>query len=459
MSSLPEEFLSRMEKMLGEEFQDFIDSYEKPRKLGIRANTLKIQPECLAEQLPFSLTPIPWTSNGFYYQDEDRPARHPYYSGGLYYLQEPSAMTPASLLPVEPGDSVLDLCAAPGGKATELGAKLQGRGILVANDISNSRAKALLRNIELFGISNALVTNETPAKLSRYFPEYFNKILVDAPCSGEGMFRKDPAVAAAWTPDKPEQCARLQQEIVSRAVEMLMPGGLLLYSTCTFAPVENEGTISYLLEHYPDMELQDISIPESFNQGNPQWGNQNPQLSKTIRIWPHHAKGEGHFIALLKKKGDSVLPHRLASGKMTKDEKKLLEEFFQDISRPMDWDSVEVRGGKAYLLPPLDVNVRGIQFLRNGLYLGDLKKNRFEPSQQLALALKPGEYQFCIHLEPSDERIGRYLRGETLIIETTEANRPKGWQLLCAGDYPLGWGKLVNGILKNKYPAGWRQHN
>ena len=258
MSSLPEEFLSRMEKMLGEEFQDFIDSYEKPRKLGIRANTLKIQPECLAEQLPFSLTPIPWTSNGFYYQDEDRPARHPYYSGGLYYLQEPSAMTPASLLPVEPGDSVLDLCAAPGGKATELGAKLQGRGILVANDISNSRAKALLRNIELFGISNALVTNETPAKLSRYFPEYFNKILVDAPCSGEGMFRKDPAVAAAWTPDKPEQCARLQQEIVSRAVEMLMPGGLLLYSTCTFAPVENEGSGSNLLEHLHDMELQDI---------------------------------------------------------------------------------------------------------------------------------------------------------------------------------------------------------
>ncbi len=458
MISLPEEFLSRMKDMLGEEFLDFIDSYDKPRQLGLRANMLKVQPKELTKQLPFSLAPIPWTSNGFYYQEEERPARHPYYSAGLYYLQEPSAMTPASLLPVKPGDSVLDLCAAPGGKATELGAKLQGQGILVANDISNSRAKALLRNIELFGISNAFVTNETPAKLSRYFPEYFNKILVDAPCSGEGMFRKEPAVAAAWTPDKPAQCAKLQQEIVSRAVEMLMPGGLLLYSTCTFAPVENEGTISYLLEHYPDMELQEISIPESFDHGNPQWGNHDPELMKTVRIWPHHAQGEGHFIALLKKKGEYILPHRSASGKMTKEERELLGEFFQDISSPMDQAAMEVRGEKAYLLPPLDINVRGIQFLRNGLYLGELKKNRFEPSQQLALALKPGEYAFCIHLDPSDERMERYLRGETLLIEESEAKRPKGWQLLCVGDYPLGWGKLVNGILKNKYPAGWRIH-
>ena len=365
-------------------------------------------------------------------------------------------MTPASWLCVEPGDSVLDLCAAPGGKATELGAKLKGDGILVANDISNSRAKALLRNIALFGITNAFVTNENPARLAECFPEYFNKILVDAPCSGEGMFRKEPAVADAWTPEKPDQCVAMQREIVSRAVHMLMPGGLMLYSTCTFAPVENEGTVSFILEQFPQMELVNLPEYESFDHGNPDWGNRNPELSKTVRIWPHHSLGEGHFLALFRKKGQAVQPYRSCSGKLKKEEKKVMEEFFGDFTCEILWNRMEVRADKAYLLPPLDVPVRGIKFLRNGLYLGDLKKNRFEPSQQLALALQSGDYPYCICLSQNDERIERYLRGETILIDEKEAVRAKGWQLLCVEGYPLGWGKLVNGTLKNKYPAGWR---
>ena len=456
MTTLPEEFLTRMKQMLKEEFPDFLASYEKTRHQGLRCNTLKTSPKDLASLLPFDVEPVPWTDNGFYYLDEERPARHPFYACGLYYLQEPSAMTPAASLPIEPGDSVLDLCAAPGGKATELGARLKGKGILVANDISNSRAKALLRNIELFGITNAFVTNENPARLAECFPEYFNKILVDAPCSGEGMFRKEPAVADAWTPDKPQQCAAMQREIVSHAVEMLMPGGLMLYSTCTFAPVENEGTVSFILEEFPELELVDLPMYEDFDHGNPEWGDGDPRLSKTVRIWPHHSQGEGHFLALFQKKGEAVQPYRSYFGNLKKEEKKVMEEFFLDFTCEIPWNRMEVRADKAYLLPPLDISVRGIKFLRNGLYLGDLKKNRFEPSQQLALTLQPNDYPYCICLAQNDERISRYLRGETILIDEKEAARTKGWQLLCVEGYPLGWGKLVNGTLKNKYPAGWR---
>jgi NOL1/NOP2/fmu family ribosome biogenesis protein len=235
-----------------------------------------------------------------------------------------------------------------------------------------------------------------------------------------------------------------------------MPGGLLLYSTCTFAPEENEGSISYVLENFPEMEVLDLPCPSYFDRGNPQWGNGSLELSKTIRIWPHHARGEGHFIALLQKKGTAMQPFGKAMGHLTREQRTLLEGFFCDIP-DFSLDAVEIRKDKVYLLPPLDINIKGIQFLRNGLYLGDLKKNRFEPSQQLALALKPGEYKNTIRLSSDDQRISRYLRGETLLIKEGESSKTKGWHLLCVDGYPLGWGKLVNGILKNKYPAGWRK--
>ena len=246
---LPQDFLKRMEQMLGQEYGEFLRTYEEPRRFGLRVNTLKISVDDFVKLAPFHLTPIPWTDDGFYYEREDDPARHPFYFAGLYYLQEPSAMTPASVLPVVPGEYVLDLCAAPGGKATALAAKLQGEGLLVANDISASRARALLKNIEVFGVKNSFVTNAVPAKLAASFGEAFDKILVDAPCSGEGMFRKDIANAKAWSLDKVEACAKLQREITGQAVQMLRPGGLMLYSTCTFAVEENEGTILHLLKH------------------------------------------------------------------------------------------------------------------------------------------------------------------------------------------------------------------
>ncbi len=489
---LPQEFLTRMEDMLGGEYEEFLRTYEEPRRFGLRVNTLKISVADFLALAPFHLTRIPWTDNGFYYEREDDPARHPFYYAGLYYLQEPSAMTPAQILPVTPGEHVLDLCAAPGGKATALAAKLQGEGLLVANDISASRAKALLKNLEVAGVKNSFVTNAAPAKLADQFEEEFDKILVDAPCSGEGMFRKDIANAKAWSLEKVEQCAKIQREITRQAVRMLRPGGLMLYSTCTFSAEENEGTIAYLLKMCPEMELLEIPWQDGFAHGMPgllcmdasagqyekrirqeTWKTLEQadipgeaadgvwdQLEKCVRIFPHKMGGEGHFLALLRKKGELPGLHRKVqrkSGKPSKEEEKSLTGFLQDVSMKWTMDQLEVRNGQVYFVPE-PPEMRGkIPFLRNGLYLGELKRGRFEPSQSFAMALRgPEEYSSVVDFSYSDDRVRRYLCGETVDVDDMHPARPSGWQLVCVNGYPLGWGKLVNGVLKNKYHPGWR---
>ena len=512
MVSLPREFEIKMKKLLGAEYEEFLASYDRPRNFGLRVNVDKISMEEFEKKASFHLTKIPWTENGYYYEEQDMPARHPFYYAGLYYLQEPSAMTPASRLVSQPGDRVLDLCAAPGGKATELGARLHGKGVLVANDISASRAKALLKNIEVFGIRNSFIVNEVPAKLAENFPEFFDKILVDAPCSGEGMFRKDPAVAKVWDGNKPFECAKQQKEIITRAAQMLAPGGDLLYSTCTFSPEENEQVIQFLLDSREDMEIREIKPFDGFAPGRPEvayegWdseesGNRktgSADLKKCVRIWPHKMAGEGHFLALLRKRAPeeaaeeqkndravsnnsetTVEEHKnQVQGDISdikgigKPETKALTEFFADVSMEMNWKQVEVRKGQVYLVPETLGARKGLVFLRNGLYLGEIRKDRFEPSQSFAMALKKKEYMAVIDLDYSDMRVEKYLRGETLEVddivernlqEAEEMGKAKamkkrlekGWQLVCVNGYPLGWGKLVNGTLKNKYHAGWR---
>ncbi len=456
--NLPASFEEKMRTLLGEEMDAYLACYEEPRYYGMRVNTSKISAEEFRKICPFEITPIPWIKNGFYYDGEHvSPAKHPYYFAGLYYLQEPSAMTPANRLPVEPGDKVLDVCAAPGGKATELGARLRGEGLLVANDISSSRAKGLLKNIEVFGIGNILVLSEEPGKLEQYFTEYFDKILIDAPCSGEGMFRKDKKMVKAWEEHGPEYFCKIQRSIILQAARMLKPGGMMLYSTCTFDSRENESIIGQLRKEYPEFQILEIASYEGFREGMPEaMEDPDEEIRKTVRIFPHRMKGEGHYLALLRK-GEAVIPGELpvkkkGAGKIP----EAVDEFFRDVSWRLDGARLDIHGERVYYMPQGLPDVRGIRFLRTGLLLGELKKNRFEPSQALAMYLKKEEYAHCIDLPAEDERIRRYLKGETLDVEELVPVKEKGWRLVCVDGYPLGWGKLSKGMLKNKYLPGWR---
>ena len=295
---LPSNYLEEMKELLGDQYEAYLASFEQKTRQGLRVNTAKIAPETFRQKADISLECVPWCENGFAFDEKQTVTKHPYYYAGLYYVQEPSAMIPASHLPVEPGDFVLDLCAAPGGKATELGAKLKGKGMLLANDISNSRAKGLLKNLELFGISNLFVSSEESDKLKKAYPAYFDKILIDAPCSGEGMFRRDKAMVKDWLQKGPDYYVPIQRKLLLDAADMLKKGGMLLYSTCTFSVKENEENIAYLLQERPDMELLMPEWDEYFSHGKKE-GFEN-----CIRIFPHLAPGEGHFAALLGKRTD-----------------------------------------------------------------------------------------------------------------------------------------------------------
>ncbi|MBR0382304.1 MAG: RsmB/NOP family class I SAM-dependent RNA methyltransferase [Eubacterium sp.] len=483
MKKLPEEFLQTMQEILGEDYKPFLASYDEERHFSLRINKLKTDEKTFEERAPFQLERIPWIEGGYYYGVSDRPAAHPFYAAGLYYLQEASAMTPASRLPVRPGDRVLDLCAAPGGKATELGARLAGQGILVANDVSRSRARALLRNIELFGISNAFVTSEKPHVLAGRFPDYFDKIMVDAPCSGEGMFFRNPEVIDAWMEKGPDYFSGIQKEIIARASDMLRPGGMMMYSTCTFSPLENEAVITDLLLRRPEMELVPMEDYCGFSQGLPGFRGErfHQQIGLCRRIWPHRMPGQGHFMALLRKRGggqDRVNVSESFSGKHKKGKTggpcrnwyrhirlkdagtvKDLEAFFSKVKRPFSPEEMEIRSGKLYYVPgECGKMTGGLTFLRNGVCLGELKKNRFEPSQPLALMLSEKDFAPSICLAGDDPRTGRYLKGESFDTgDLIRAEKKGGYVLVTVEGYPLGFAKVTGNTLKNKYPSGWRR--
>ena len=428
---LPEAFLERMKVQLGPEYEDFLKSLERPRAVALRFNPLKGK----APSLPFVQAPVPWEPQGYYYDPESRPGLHVYHEAGVYYLQEASAMSPVALLDPQPGERVADLCSAPGGKTTQIAARMMGEGFLLCNEYSPKRAKILSRNIERMAVANALVTNEDTARLAERFPEGFDKVLIDAPCSGEGMFRKEEAAVTDWSQETVEMCARRQAEILDNGAKMVRPGGRLVYSTCTFAPEEDEMAVAAFLERNPDFEPEILDAP---------WFV--PVENGGHRMWPHKLLGEGHFAAVLRKKGDGECDYAPAKGE------KLPKEwlaFAKELGITLPAGSAVMFGQSLYWAPEGMPDLNRLKVLRPGLELGTVKKDRFEPSHGLALWLKD-----CKNIQdfPAEsEEISRYIHGDVVPSEK------KGWCLVTAGGYSIGWGKGDGRVLKNHYPKGLRR--
>ena len=468
-SSLPKAFLREMEDLLGDEYQAFLDSYRDEKTSAIRVNTLKLPIESFKDlglfNIDFERDKISWAEEGYYLSGDVNPGKNPLHDAGAYYIQEPSAMSVVGQTHVFEEDRVLDLCAAPGGKSTYILSRLNHKGLLVSNEINPSRIRALGENLERFGAVNSIITNSDSSNLLTFFKGFFDKIFIDAPCSGQGMFRKDDFAIEDWSQDKVDECVAIQRQLIRDAYQMLRAGGMIIYSTCTFTRQENEYIIEDFLGDYPDANLLDMD-----------------------RIWPHRDRGEGHFCARITKKADKqgdqeaqdsdLLAfdkdsHRDSSRESAKKSKKkqkskaksnrknqeylgLYEDFATDYLidgglRKLLESGLAVKEERLHY-QPLDYDLRGLKVLRSGLFVGEFKKNRFEPAHSLAMALKPSDVKNTIDFANDSDEIRAYLRGESI-----GTGQSRGWVLVSVEGVSLGWGKESNGILKNKYPKGLRR--
>lgn len=458
--NLPIEFENKMKAFLGNEWDDFLYSYDNNRFQALRFNTLKVQsPEERMRILKVlgisSDKRVSWANEAYYFDENVRPGKHPYHEMGLYYIQEPSAMSAAALLAPKPGMRVLDLCAAPGGKSTQLATYLGDSGLLVSNEINTQRSRILSQNIERMGIKNAIVTNEDSFVLASHFPGFFNAIQVDAPCSGEGMFRKLPEAIEQWSMENVAICAARQKEILDNAAVMLKPGGVIVYSTCTFSREENEDVIEYFLERHTDFTLEEME-----------------------RFWPHNVDGEGHFVAKLVRRGcvdtgfkSDRQTKKIKNNKnrknetkpaLTKENMKLLSEFLDEtISEDMAaWiknSRLVMFGEQLYRLPDMEVDIKGLKVQRAGLHIGEFKKQRFEPSHSLALALKLNDAKNVVKLTCDNPQTIGFFNGQSVMLSDEQAAEcKKGWALVCVDGYTAGWGKVNGTQVKNHYPKGLR---
>lgn len=458
--NLPIEFEKKMKAFLGNEWDDFLYSYDNNRFQALRFNTLKVQSQeermRILKTLKISSDKkVSWADEAYYFDENVRPGKHPYHEMGLYYIQEPSAMSAAALLAPKPGMRVLDLCAAPGGKSTQLATYLGDSGLLVSNEINTQRSRILSQNIERMGIKNAIVTNEDSFVLASHFPGFFNAIQVDAPCSGEGMFRKLPEAIEQWSMENVAICAARQKEILDNAAVMLKPGGTIVYSTCTFSREENEDVIECFLERHPDFTLEEME-----------------------RFWPHKVDGEGHFVAKLVRRGcvdtDLKADRKTKKNKnsknrknetkpaLTKENMKLLSEFLDEtISEDMAaWiknSRLVMFGEQLYRLPDMEVDIKGLKVQRAGLHIGEFKKQRFEPSHSLALALKISEAKNVVKLTCDNPQTIGFFNGQSVMLSDEQAAEcKKGWALVCVDGYPASWGKVNGAQVKNHYPKGLR---
>lgn len=453
--NLPVDFCERMKNLLKEEYDDFIASYEMPPATSLRLNPLKGGGRPSLVEDTFRLSPVLWCEEGFYYEKEQRPGKHAYHEAGLYYIQEASAMAVAEALQAAPGDKVLDLCSAPGGKSSQIAAAMKGEGILVSNEIHTKRAGILSENIERLGIRNALVVNESPDRLAEFFPSYFDKILVDAPCSGEGMFRKDPKTAGEWSLEAVHSCALRQKEILKAADKMLKAGGRMVYSTCTFSPEEDEESIAEFLREHENYCLESPKNHAYFSEGISLSGSlESGELKKSCRLWPHKLRGEGHFFAVLKKKPEEKKTGRLPLQKGVSIKACAEYRDFEKSFLKIRFEGEKIYfGDQLYLLPKDCPDLKGLKVIRPGLHLGSRKKGRFEPSHALALALTKEDVVYASELSLESGEVNAYIEGQTL-----QREGEKGWYLLLADGYSLAWGKLSKNTMKNHYPKGLRKN-
>lgn len=447
---LPSEFLARMKEQLGTEYDAFLESYNSGRTYGLRYNPLKLNKESFLKEMSFTLREVPWAEEGFYYEAAQQPGKSIFHDAGVFYIQEPSAMAVVTALDPKPGERILDLCAAPGGKSTQIAGRMRGQGLLVSNEIVPSRARILSQNIERMGVANCVVCREKPKKLAEFFPAFFDRVLVDAPCSGEGMFRKDDVAINEWSPENVSMCAARQRDILEHAAQMVCAGGVMVYSTCTFSVEENENVIDAFVKAHSEFRLEN-----------------------TERLWPHRVEGEGHFVAKLCKAGEReperplyrTIAEELAVGQKNGKEKvrtqgkQLCESFLYDdlglteagAERLFQERMLFNFGEALYLIPQQMIPLRGLQVERPGLQLGFCEKDRFKPSHALALYLHPEEVRN--HYELTFEQAERYVRGETFAVEAER----KGWYVLSVQGCSIGFGKAAGGQMKNHYPKGLRR--
>jgi len=433
---LPTEFLEEIKAILKDEYEAFLNSYSSPACKVLRINSLKSAAARAAEG--FCCEEVPWEKNGRYIKEGTRPGAGVLHAAGAFYLQDASAMAPVAVLDPQPYETVLDLCAAPGGKSGQIASRMGGKGVLVSNEYVKSRAPILRSNLERLGVVNARVTNASPDAFAKSCKEAFDAVLVDAPCSGEGMFRRLPDAASEWTSSSPAACADRQAKVLDSAAPTVKKGGRLVYSTCTFNRNENEYTIRAFLERHPEFEAEDF-----FLQGVGQSQN------GCLRLWPHKLRGEGHFVAKLRKKGEPQ-PPRAVRFTPAKAALNALEMLKKDcVAALPQGGRLVLRGDTLFLATDTDIDFGGIYTINDGLALGTLGKNYIEPAHSLAIALETNDVHRFIEV---DEKTAiSYMEGEA--FPTESAN---GWSLVCFKGLPLGWGKVSGGICKNHLPKGLR---
>lgn len=448
---LPEIYLNSLKSLLNdEEYILILNEYKNEYHSGMRINTLKIEKDEFLSKYNFSGNNIEWCSNGFYFDNNSRISKTPMYNAGLFYIQEPSAMFPVEALDVKPNMRVLDLCAAPGGKSVQIATKLKNTGVLISNDISLKRTKAILKNFEQHGIQNAIITNSTPDELSSKFTNYFDRILVDAPCSGEGMFRKDKSLIKSY-----EKCLHevvdTQKEILYYAQKMLKKDGILVYSTCTFNKSENENIIIDFLSKNRNF------IPIDFFKNKKIYdGFVIDDYLKSIRLFPHKVRGEGHFISVLKKTDDSSHLENdynfFKKDNIDKSKIDILKKYLEENTNiVLDYSKIKINLNSAYMEIIDSELLKPIRIIRNGLYLGDFERGTFKPSSAFIMAFNKDNFKFTISYNNDDEDLYRYLKCETI-----HTNKADGTYVVCLDKFPLGLLKVKNNVGKNLYNQNWR---